>query len=214
MRYVTLSLLFAGCFMAQQSIAQWGIRTSFMHYEQQTGRSGLNWTVGVDHDPTDRTSIGLEYIGHLNLFDVDAGQNGNSEYAGYQVDYTITRKVSGLQYRSIYFLSNGGHTGVYLGTYLGFRMITQEAVPFAYSFYSSLPSPAWERRTTATNTVIPIGLRLGARSEMDGWYHDIYFALGTQLGAGNADVLGPYLEDKDMLKGFSFQVGYAFGVGW
>jgi len=214
MIHLHLGFLLAACFVSINGAAQWGIRASVAHFEQQTARSGFNWTLGVDHDPTDRTSIGLEYIGHLNLFDDGSGQQETSNYAGYLVDYSLTRKVSGLQYRSLYFLSNGGHSGVYLGTYLGFRTITQEVVPFAFSVYGGGGSPSWERRTTVTNTVFPLGLRLGARSEMDGWYHDIYLAIGTQLGAGNADELAPYLLDKDRLKGFSIQAGYAFGVGW
>jgi len=203
------------CLISNAVHAQWGVRATTLHFEQQTGRSGLNWLLGLDHDPTDRTSIGLDFISHINLFGETADRSEPTEYGGYEVLYNVARSVKGLQFRSTYFLSGHGNAGFYMGTYAGFRSIALQVDPNVYNTSTVAPVPNWARRTTTSSMVFPVGLRWGLRSEMDEWYQDIYFAMGVQLGSGSANAtLPPFLIAKDELKAFSIQVGYVLGFGW
>lgn len=194
------------------ALAQWGVRGTVIHFEQQTGRSGLNWLIGLDHDPSDRTSIGVDFISDLNLFSDPTDRGESTQYGGYTVYYSIARNVKGLQFRSTYFVSAFGNAGFYMGTYAGFRSISLVVDPIAYSSGFGNSTPNWARSTTTSSMVFPAGLRWGLRGEMDTWYHDIYFATGFQLGSGNA-TLPPFLLAKDKLKGFSIQAGYVLGFG-
>ncbi|MEX1132127.1 MAG: hypothetical protein WEC15_02785 [Flavobacteriales bacterium] len=194
------------------AIAQVGVRATLFHFEQQTGRSGLNWSIGLDHDPSDRTSIGVDFISQMNLFSEAGDRTESTEYDGYNVFYGVARTVKGLQFRSTYFISAYGNAGFYMGTYVGFRSIELTVAPEVSSSGFGSPTPNWARTTTTSTMVFPVGLRWGLRSEMDTWYQDVYFATGFQLGAGNA-TLPPFLLAKDKLKGFSIQAGYAIGFG-
>jgi len=195
------------------AVAQWGVRGTVVHFEQQTGRSGLNLLFGLDHDPSDRTSIGVDFISAFNLFGDAADRNESTQYGGYNVYYNIARNVKGLQLRSTYFITASGNAGFYMGTYAGFRSISLIVDPIATNSSSFGSAPNWARKTTTSTMVFPVGLRWGLRSEMDTWYQDIYFATGFQLGSGNAN-LPPFLLAKDKLKGFSIQAGYVIGFGW
>jgi hypothetical protein len=173
----------------------------------------MNWLLGLDHDPTDRTSIGLDFISHIDLFGEAADRSESTSYGAYTVSYNTARSVKGLQLRSNYFISGHGNAGFYMGTYIGFRTISLTVDPFVYTTGIVTTTPNWARRTTTDAMVFPIGLRWGLRSEMDTWYQDIYFAMGFQAGGGNTDQ-PPFLVAKDKIKGFSIQAGYALGFGW
>jgi len=204
------------CFAAGIDLrAQWGVQTS-IHHERLTGRHGLNWMAGLAFDPSSRTSIGLDVIGHLNVM-ADENFSEQSSYEGFNVSYAVTRKVIGMQYRSSYFLRDD-NSGAYLGTYIGFRQFSREVlIQDIYSnttgFWSGT-APSWARPSRTTTMLFPVGMRLGFRSEMDGWYGDLYLGLGYQIGHGKEATVAPYLAEKDKLKGFSFQIGYSAGIGW
>lgn len=209
-------LLLACLWCAEGGMAQWGVHGTLLHHERMTGRHGLHWLVGISHDASDRTTIGLDLIGHANLMGTEDYTEQNS-YLGYDLGYSFDRKVIGMQYRSTYFLSND-NAGAYLGTYVGFRMVSRRIeLDYAYSVNNSgfnQALPAWARSASTEATLFPAGLRFGFRSEMDGYFADAYVGLGYQFGTGSGTVAPAYLAEKDQLKGFSFQVGYTVGMGW
>jgi hypothetical protein len=213
MKNITRSLAAALTFcIASGTMGQWGVQGTLLHYEPLTGRQVLNWTVGFVHDPSPRTSIALELVGHLNLT-FDADDIIYTNYAGYSVLYEIEKKSIGMQYRSSYFLT-GENGGLYLGPSIGFRRLSRTVSPEAYSTGNSTVIPAWSRRRTEVATLVPLALRMGYRSEMDGWFMDLYVAVGSTVGAGTDPLNAPYLEDKDKLRPFLLQLGYAIGLGW
>lgn len=210
-RFSFLIVLLSG----QSAVAQWGVQGTIFHHEQMTGRHGLHWTIGFAHDVTDRSSIGIDLIGHLDLMG-DGNFSEETQYAGYTVGYLAQRKVIGVQYRSTFFLGPFS-SGVYLGPYIGFRSISRPfLVNYVYSSSSSVGSdnPAWARSSTTSAMIFPIGLRFGFRSDMDGYFGDFYVGIGSQLGSGNEEKVPIYINQKDKLKGLSFQVGYSAGLGW
>ena len=191
-------------------MAQWGVHGTFLHHERITGRHGLHWTVGLDHDPSDRTSIALEFIGHFNGFAGEGMFHDHASYQGQDVFYTLTRKVVGMQYRSSYFLSNN-NSGAYIGSYIGFRQFSRTVTTDGFH---GTDVPAWTIPQKATTMLYPVGLRFGIRSDMDGAFMDAHVSVGYQIGHKNERLNAPYLLEKDALKGFSFQLGYAVGIGW
>lgn len=204
-----LIFLLSALSVAASALSQTGIRATILHFEQQTPRLQTCWLLGLDRDVSERTSIGLDVIGHLNWTGSSIGVD--FRYAGDTGSYFLVRKSVGLQYRSTFFLADR-NSGAYIGTQVGFRTITRELEPVVFTSNGDIPS--WALPRTIKDMVFPIGLRLGLRSEMDGWYGDVYAVVGTQLGKGSAPALAPYLDAKDQLAGFTFQVGYAVGVGW
>lgn len=196
--------------------AQWGTQATALHYERLTGRNGMNWTAGISRDVSERSTIGIDLIGQLNIFESENSYK-DVAYAGYMVNYTASRKVIGLQYRSTFFVGRN-NSGFYLGPYVGFRSVSRPIqLQYVYPTSNSGPgpdTPSWARSSTTNAMIFPIGLRMGVRSEMDGFFGDLYMAIGTQVGAGNEKKVPEYISEKDELKGFSFQVGYAIGIGW
>ncbi|MFT3884740.1 MAG: hypothetical protein QM724_04725 [Flavobacteriales bacterium] len=63
--------------------------------------------------------------------------------------------------------------------------------------------------------MVPIGLRIGIRSDLDGFYGDFYFGVGYQLGGGDALLPQPELSEvPSTLANLTWTLGYAFGFGW
>ncbi len=70
-------------------------------------------------------------------------------------------------------------------------------------------------RETGRAVVVPIGVRIGLRSELTHWYHDLYLGIGYQAGGGrNVFRRSDYLEARDHLAKLWLNVGYAFGIAW
>ena len=208
-RFAILAFMLCGALPA--IMAQWGIRATILHFETLTPSGTFSFLAGLDHDLTDRTAMGLDFTMGVDLFGTGAPEQ--TEYAGYSVDYILTQKSMGLTYRSMYFFSdNDGGAAFYAGPFVGFRQVTYEVDPTAYS-YNFLDDPSWSRRETGSTTMFPIGMRMGFRSPLDGYSGDIYVGFG--FIAGGADpIKAPYLEDKDRLSRTFLQAGYTVGIGW
>jgi hypothetical protein len=211
---LALSLSLLSIAAAMDLRGQWGIQGTMLHYEPLNGRQGLNWTVGFVHDPSPRTSIALEVLGHWNIFS-DPELTGTGSYDGYNVLYSIEQKTIGLQYRSSFFLTQDDR-GLYLGPLIGFRKLTRTVDPTSVtsSSFFNTGQPAWARRRSEDVTLIPLAMRLGYRTELEGWFMDLYVTVGTTLGTGTDPLNAPYLEDKEKLRGLFLQLGYALGLGW
>jgi hypothetical protein len=186
--------------------AQWGVHAGF-GMERYSSRLDGHWTVGMEHDMSGRTSIGLSVIGLLPVLAPVSRTANNSTYS-----YTYMRKGIGVQYRSIFFLTDDA-AGVYVGATVGMRSLQRVALVDTINYTSSA---IWPGGRTAKATVFPVGLRLGVRGMLDGWYSDFYVAVCTQLGRNSDDMptLYPFNAPEDRLKGLTIQVGYALGLAW
>ncbi|HRH36739.1 MAG TPA: hypothetical protein PK760_00245, partial [Flavobacteriales bacterium] len=118
---------------------------------------------------------------------------------------------SGLLLRSQYFLSDDGG-GVYLGPFIGYRSIALKTVVNSSYSYPYTNSP-WEGSHSYQATVVPLGLRFGVRSELDGFFMDYYFGLGTNIGHSSALDL-PYAGNKGIVRSTYLQFGLSYGIGW
>ena len=101
----------------------------------------------------------------------------------------------------------------YLSILVGVRsakMVISDVNLYSLDYYD--PIPSWAKESTERIMVFPVGLRFGYRSPLDGYAGDVFFGIAHQIG--KEPWTTPYLEDEDQLAGFTFHVGYAFGVGW
>jgi hypothetical protein len=167
-------------------------------YQHQT-KPGV--TFGVDATfvlfslPDEETSLVIE------------GQGNERAY------FESVMRSWGITYRSVYHL-NGNGEGFYVGSFLGLRKATQHLTLEDYfnDHYGADPYP---HRAKAEAFVFPIGVRLGLSSALDGWYQDLYFQLGYQLGKHEMDMGHAKLDGVGLpLRGLTYTLGYAWGIGW
>ena len=189
-------------------MGQWGLRMGAQG-EKIIGRTDLCFLVGVDHDMGDRNSLGLDYSLRVNL----SGEEYNTEsfekdgYTGY---YYMSRGNSGLTLRSQFFFNDEG--GVYLGPFVGYRSVQLHIYTQVNDDYSGI-TPSWAKNRSVTTTLIPLGMRIGARSVLDGLFMDAYFGIGTNLG-DRTGLDADYLLAKDEIKSLYLQFGLCYGIGW
>lgn len=193
--------------------AQWGIRGTILHYDRFIPKYHMNLLFGLDCDVSDRTSLGLEHSFTIGLFNGEDATSNYTYYDDYSVSYIYDARSSVTQLRSSYFLTDNGNAGAYVATTIGIRMVELEVDPYeVYDSYGR-SDPSWAVRETATATLIPIGVRLGFRSGLEGFYQDIYAGVGLTLGDREL-VSAPYAEEDLTMKSLFIQLGYAWGIGW
>ncbi len=197
---ITCILLSAGILVH----AQTGIRFTFLDFEKTTNKFQPNVLIGFDRDVAERLSIGLDVVRGFS-FDTQYSTYSNE----YDLSYDISKSIWGMQYRSQYFITDV----MYLGTTLGLRHIRMILDTEQNPYYNS-PYPIFSKQTART-VLVPVGLRWGFRSELDGLYMDGYISVGYNIGSAkkmfaNAD----FLEKQDLLSKTWISIGYALGIGW
>lgn len=188
----TLALL---CAISLAS-AQTGIRFTFLDLDQIAIKMRPNLILGLDHDLGDRLAIGIDVIKGFR-FDPDAEDTQIGSW--------------GMQYRSQFFFAGSG----YISSTIGFRRlsISMSADPYGtyYSMYGTYPPPLRAEQVT----IVPVGIRIGFRSELDGWYGDIYGSVGYNIGAKKQIFPTTEYSSRDpLLNAVWLNIGYAYGIAW
>ena len=188
--------------------AQWGIQVGG-HWERLTPRGLLGGIATVDHDLNDRLGISLDLSIGFGI-----GSSGNISYQGYSGNYSHELKSMGFTYRSQFFLSDKDDVAIYIGPFIGFRKLSFALNPDPYhNNWWNTSTPSWAVRQTLGGALFPVGIRMGWRAPLDGFYGEIFFTVGTVLG--DKDYFNaPYLQPKDVVGGVYLQAGYSFGLGW
>ncbi len=198
---------------ALSMMAQTGLHFVPFSFDSYTGRGTNCMAFGLDRDVNAHGSISFEVQYGFRLFDMNEASYQQSYYQGWSVDYTQSSKFVGFQYRSSYLFEDGSGPTPYLSVLVGVRSAKLELSDInVYGVYYNDPVPNWARENTETIMVFPVGLRFGYRSPLDGYTGDVYFGIAQQFGKDPWSA--PYLDKKDQLAGFTFHVGYAFGIGW
>ncbi|HMC97702.1 MAG TPA: hypothetical protein VKG92_08620 [Flavobacteriales bacterium] len=219
MRAGRFILLLSVLALAATSQAQWGFRFIIPQFERiikaPVWKQG-SWGIGLDRDVSDRTSVGLDVFWDLQRL-LGEGREVQTMYDGFDITYHEHTKVFGLQYRSQFFLSDEPE-GYYLGTVIGIRQVRQSIEiydTYSSNYYYQDPEDAGIRDIKEQSaTTIPVGLRLGVRSELDGGYWDLYLGMAYQAGGNTAVCKAPYLDASGELSGAMLQFGLAYGIGW
>lgn len=202
-------LLFASAGLAH---AQMGIRLSPLHYEGVEVGSNWHFTAGFDVDMSRRTAMTIEYSSRVDIWGATATNVEQVGIAGYFISISPNTRTWSLALRSLYFLSDGT-SGGYLATSIGYRAIELELDPI-YIDASNYDEPSWVRRSSHQGGYTQLGLRLGVRSELDGFYGDLFLGLGLNLGDPDLD-LPLYMAQSDWgIKDLYLQAGYSMGIGW
>lgn len=219
MRRTLLLLLCAACTVAASAQAN-GIRFIFPEFSKLYGAKSM-WGsyqlgMGYDHDFNERLSMGFDGLMDLQRA-TDGALGTDIPYQGYIAQYYITDKFFSMQYRTAYAFSDndGGH--LYLGTFIGVRMIKQSA-SLAYvtdpNGFTNDDGP-FIREAEGKKTLIPLGLRFGLRGSLEGGYADLYTQIGYVVGGGESTFSQAYFKGDDFdLTKMAFTLGLAYGFGW
>lgn len=155
--------------------------------------------LGLDHDLNPRLSLGLDLSFGLGYKAYLYDRNNSS---------TAVLDVNSLSiiYRSAYcFSSNEDQTSGYFGPFLGYTRVKADLQQY---------DPG--RRSTTTRALIPVGLRVGVRGGLRGFYGDVYCSAGYRFNAGSPlfDGTGLPAVDNATLRNLVFSFGIALGGGW
>lgn len=198
---------------ALPAIAQTGLHVVPFSYDAFTKRGSNCMAVGVDRDVNDHSSIALDVQFGFRLFDQESMQYQQASYQGQDIGYSARSKWIGAQYRSSYLFNDADDASPYISVLVGVRSATMVVSDVnVYSANYGDPVPSWAKESTEQILVFPVGLRFGYRSPLDGYAGDIYFGIAQQLG--HDPWAAPFIPAKDQLAGFTFNVGYSYGVGW
>lgn len=202
------------CFCAALPVvAQTGLHFVPFSYDTFSKRGSNCMAFGVDRDVNDHSSIALDVQFGFRLFDRESMSYQQANYQGLDFNYSSNSSWIGFQYRSSYLFNDADDATPYISVLVGVRtakMVVSDVD--VYSSYYGDPVPSWARESTEQIMVFPVGLRFGYRSPLDGYAGDIYFGIAQQLGRD--PWAAPFIPDKDQLAGFTFHVGYSYGVGW
>jgi hypothetical protein len=161
----------------------------YLHPVLTEGRQQATIGIGVDHDMSDRIGFGL-----------DVRYGGTS---GYSTEAGLLEVL----YSAKYFTSsNDDRTAFYLGSFIGYQRIKGtfvRSIPGTGPNYFSTTNTSEEY----TNTQIPIGLRLGVRGGLQGFFGEVYAHIGYAIGSG---AVLPELNTTPLF----MSVGVGLGGGW
>ncbi len=145
--------------------------------------------LAYQHDLSQRFGIGLEAV------------------LGFDGFNSAVRSYEGIYSAKYFFSDNEGTTG-YIGSFIGVQSLKAEVTDHVLGSNGySIP-----RTVEASKIQVPIGIRVGLRGGLDGYFGELFVQAGYALGNG---IL--YKADGDIVKTtpLYFSVGGSFlGFGW
>jgi len=182
-------------------------------YDTYTARGTNCMSFGLDRDVNAHSSVAVDIQYGFRLFDMEEASYQQFSYQAMGGSFTQNTSFVGFQYRSSYLFDDARESTPYVSVLVGVRSAKMVVSDLnVYSLDYNDPIPIWARETSERIMVFPVGLRFGYRSPLDGYTGDVYFGIAQQFG--NDPWAAPFIDQKDQLAGFTFNVGYAFGFGW
>jgi hypothetical protein len=193
---------------------QMGIRLTPYQYERVEKGSNAHIGAGFDLDLSRRSAMSVDYSARFDIWGVAEANVESYDFYGYFVSYSPITRTWSLTLRSLYFL-NDEVSGFYIASSIGYRAVELELDPDVSATGSWVTTqPSWARRSTHNGGYTQLGFRLGTRSELDGFYGDLFLGLGLNLGDPDLD-LPLYMAQSDWgIKDLYLQAGYSMGIGW
>lgn len=214
--------------------AQWGVRFTFLDWDRMSnvevlGKAQLG--LGLDFDTGPRTGMGVEVkfdpgifstiSAVLPLSSTDAPVS-TTEMLGSQAFYNYGTKSFALELRSMYFFTDNTQAAAYVGPFIGVRSYTMDLTYESQHDDYFNTSYKFPNRLTGSRIVVPFGMRVGVRDDLNSFFSDLHFSLGYQIGGGGVlfdtpyemriePRLGPVREMK--MTGFTVGFGWALGIG-
>ncbi len=210
LRWSRAFILPLALFLSFHVAGQFGIRATPFHLETITLRPVPKLLVGGDMQVSERISLGLDLLASWSVFTPGIHIQGEVVHPEYTGKYYLFRNSFGLQYRSQYF---PGET-FYLASTIGLRRVRMAVEPDVYHGEAGVLFRVPLPKETGTGLVFPAGLRVGARSELDELYHDVYISLGYLIGGGRRLLEAEYLDHRDRPNVVWISAGYCLGLAW
>ena len=188
-------------------LGQWGIRAG-VQWERLSPSALMNGNLSLDHDLNDKLSFSLDLIAGFGLKNHGSARIGSDPY-----NYEAATNTYGFTYHSRFFTGNIDRTAFYFGPFLGYRKATISTTPETASYFYLNAPPVFATKQKFNGSLFPVGMRIGLRDPLDGFFGDVFFAVGTLLGDTerfNRSTLDP----KHMIGGVFLQAGYSVGGGW
>lgn len=181
----TLVLLLLACMSAGITRAQNGFSMSFgfldVHGERRS--SAIILALRYDHHILDHLAYGLDLgFAPMSIARVDGYQGQLGDVMQFCMDY-----------RAYYLIGNGDGTRPFIGSRTGLHI-----------------QPRSRDGGVHGTLAMPLGLRVGVRGAMDGFFGDLYVEAGYQLGGAYRTDSGEHAS----LGGFMLQFGFSYGMGW
>ena len=158
------------------------------------GEKAIDWggaggSLGYHHDLSSRFGLAL-----------------NVGIAG---DNLGASSVEGI-YGAKYFFSDNDETAVYIGSFIGVQSLKASVSEYV----STNPNGAFNYRTIeASKLQVPVGLQLGLRGGLDGFFGELFIQAGYAIGSGDFYSISPNETVKTSPLYFSLGLGL-LGFGW
>lgn len=158
---------------------------------------GAGYGLGYDHDLNSRLAWGV---------DLSYQTTGSTRVGDHRIDMGGLDALE-LIYRASYMTSSNERSAFYLGSWVGLRR---------YTYSEPFTAADGERRHRDANAIsVPLGLRMGVRGGLEGFYGDLYLAMGCRMGGTVYTVLSDDAAVRSTtLSGVELRLGMALGFGW
>lgn len=102
-----------------------------------------------------------------------------------------------MQYRSAFHLQSNQQSSAYIGPLVAFRMVDVTT---------------YENKVLReeSKTVFPLGLRMGVRGDLRGFYADLYASVVFQIGGEELTSTSTYVPPVPI----TYAIGFDMGIGW
>ncbi len=148
------------------------------------------------------TTVGL---GYQRDFQRRIGMGVDVNYAMHQGDAFQAFEVI---YSAKYFTSDNDATAFYLGSFLGFQKLSGDG----RTYTGTVNGSSQYEDVRISRTQIPVGLRMGVRGGLQGYFAELFFQAGYNLGNGE---LYSSKEGAVSSKPLFMGLGFSFlGFGW
>lgn len=178
--------------------------------------SDFYWGIGYEQNVGDRISVSAEINSSLGKIYSESYVSIPEPYVDLTTGQTYTTTKSynlyvsyvELKYISKYFFKENDDRSGYIASTLGFKKVNYG--------YSDEEGGEGDLSLKESKLIIPLGLRLGWRGSIDGWFGDGFIGAGLNIGA-SSEVKDPIIKAFNKNSSIStiyFTAGYSFGIGW
>ena len=127
----------------------------------------------------------------------------------YNFAFDETAKANEFIYSARYFFSDNDESAVYAGTFIGVQSMKSQVTEY---FPSSTGGYSSSRNFEATKLQVPIGVQLGVRGGLDGYFGELFVQTGYAIGNG---ILYSINTETATTTPLYFGIGFSFiGFGW
>lgn len=172
--------------------------------------------IGYEQNIGDRISISAEINSsmgkiysesYVSVPESYVNQTSGQTFIGLK-DYSLYVSYVELKYISKYFFRENDDRCGYIASTLGFKKVNYG--------YADQQENQGDLSLKESKLIFPLGLRLGWRGSIDGWFGDGFVGAGLNIRAGaeSKDPVIKVFNKNSTISKIYFTAGYSFGIGW